>query len=55
MIAWGLAFADGRAHTVWCDPPYPGAFTASGSLQMVEQHYAPNASADLVWLPAPPN
>ncbi|MGH3770791.1 MAG: hypothetical protein ACRDRW_05250 [Pseudonocardiaceae bacterium] len=53
VIAWGLAFADGRALTLWCDPPHPGAFTAFGSLQTVEQRYAPNAGADLIWLPAP--
>ncbi|MGH3855831.1 MAG: hypothetical protein ACRDR6_20560 [Pseudonocardiaceae bacterium] len=38
VIAWGLAFTDGRAFTLWCDPPYPGAFTAFGSLQMVEEY-----------------
>ncbi len=52
VIAWGLAFADGSAFTLWTDP-YPGAGTAYGSLRTVERHHAPNVGADLVWVTGP--
>jgi hypothetical protein len=52
VVAWGPAFADGSAVTLWTNP-YPGAATASGSLRTVEEHHAPNVGADLVWLTGP--
>lgn len=52
VIAWGLAFDNGRALTLWCDP-YPGAATMYTSLQIVEDYHAPNVGADLVWPTAP--
>lgn len=48
VLAWGLAFADGRAVTLWLDP-YPGAGITSGSVQAVEELHAPLADAYLVW------
>lgn len=49
VVAWGLAFADGRALTLWTNP-YPGAATVSSSLRAVEEYHAPNVDAELVWL-----
>lgn len=48
VVAWGLAFENGRALTVWCDP-YPGASTMYTGLQTVEGYYAPKAGVELVW------
>lgn len=52
VVAWGMAFADGSAVTLWTSP-YLGAATAAGSLDFVELHHAPCADADLVWLTGP--
>jgi hypothetical protein len=49
VVAWGLAFADGSAVTLWTDP-YPGvAIAVSGSLRTVEERYARYADAYLTW------
>ncbi len=48
VLAWGLAFADGRAVTLWLEP-YPGAKVGSGSLEAVEELHAPLAGAYVVW------
>lgn len=49
VVAWGLAFADGSAVTLWNDP-YPGAAVAiSGDVRTVEERYARYADAYLVW------
>lgn len=52
VVAWGLAFANGDAVTLWCDP-HPGAVITVGVLWKVEEHHAPNHDADLVWLTGP--
>lgn len=48
VVAWGLAFADGSAVTLWTDP-YPGAAVACGRLCNVEPLYARHSDAQLVW------
>ncbi len=48
VVAWGLAFADGSAVTLWNDP-YPGVAVASGRLDNVEVLYASYVDAYLVW------
>lgn len=52
VVAWGLAFADGNAVTLWCDP-CPGSVITVGGLWKVEEYHAPNVDADLVWLTGP--
>ncbi|MGH3768920.1 MAG: hypothetical protein ACRDTX_27865 [Pseudonocardiaceae bacterium] len=52
VVAWGLAFPDGSAVTLWTRP-YLGVATGVGTLEMVEQHHACNVGADLVWLTGP--
>lgn len=49
MVAWGLAFADGSAVTLWTDP-YPGAAVACGRLCNVEALYARHCDAYLTWM-----
>ncbi len=50
VVAWGLAFPDGSAVTLWSNP-YPGAAVAvSGDVRTVRERYARFADADLVWL-----
>ena len=49
VVGWGLAFANGDAVTLWCDPQ-PGAAITVGSLWKVEEYHAPNRGADLIWL-----
>ncbi|MGQ0774989.1 MAG: hypothetical protein ACT4NY_11330 [Pseudonocardiales bacterium] len=54
VAAWGLAFADGSALTLWCDEPYIGASTvANNSVQTVQEYIADRVGAYFVWLPDP--
>ncbi|MGH4017801.1 MAG: hypothetical protein ACRDT0_00870, partial [Pseudonocardiaceae bacterium] len=46
VVAWGLAFADGSAVTVWSNPDYGAAVAVSGSVQAVEQTHAHFADAE---------
>lgn len=49
VVAWGLAFADGTAVTLWASPYLGAAIMISGSVRTVEERYAPLADAYLVW------
>ncbi len=49
VVAWGLAFADGSAVTLWTDP-YPGAAVARGRMCNVEALYARYSDAYLTWM-----
>jgi len=53
VVAWGLAFPDGTAVTLWSEP-YPGAGIAIGTLQTVEERHAPAVDAYLVWVDGAP-
>ncbi|MGH3864568.1 MAG: hypothetical protein ACRDQ4_00270 [Pseudonocardiaceae bacterium] len=52
VVAWGLAFPNGDAVTLWCTLE-PGSAITVGELWKVEEYHAPNADADLVWLTGP--
>jgi hypothetical protein len=52
VLAWGLAFPNGDAVTLWCAPS-PGAVVSLSVLWKVEAYHAPRHDADVVWLTGP--
>jgi hypothetical protein len=52
VLAWGLAFPNGDAVTLWCTLE-PGSAITVGELWKVEEYHAPSRDADMVWLTGP--